>query len=39
MDAPGSSAPAQDLSVSFFTSEPGFIGASLPPVVKEWTKE
>lgn len=37
VDVPGSSAPAQDLHVPFFTSEPGFIEAAMP-VVNRWTK-
>jgi hypothetical protein len=37
IDVAGSSAPAQDLGVPFFTSEPGFIGAP-PPATKRWEK-
>ena len=34
---PGTTASTQDLSVPFFTSEPGFIDTPLP-VVKRWAK-
>lgn len=34
---PGTPASIQDLSVPFFTSEPGFINTPLP-VVKRWAK-
>ena len=37
INVPGTPAPTQDLSVLFFTSEPGFIDA-LPPVVKRSAK-
>lgn len=33
IDVPGTSAPSEDLSVPFFTSEPGFIDAA-PPTAK-----
>jgi len=37
VDVPGSSASTQDLHVPFFTSEPGFIDATLQ-APKRWTK-
>ena len=36
INVPGTSASTQDLSVPFFTSEPGFIDAP-PPIVKRRT--
>jgi hypothetical protein len=37
INVPGAPAPTQDLSVPFFTNDPGFIDVS-PPVVKRWAK-